>query len=155
MLSEDWHVTLNRLVARSASSPPCPLARFILRGRLYRSFKFPSTPMVKLCLAVWGHHHRGLALFVFASGGRLGPMRAPLPVAAFLVPLLLGGHRALGPFMAASRGADRLSSSAGSHGFHAGSRGDYGSCRPYSPDFLARRTCRPLVFQRAVCLSVG
>src|SRR5207253_6306019 len=80
--------------------------------------------MLKLCFADWGHHHCGLALLIFARGDRPEPMRAALPVAAFLVPLPLAGHRALGPLMAASRAAAGLCSSAGSHGFHAGSRSE-------------------------------
>src|SRR5438046_7188210 len=88
--------------------------------------------MLKLCFADWGHHHCGLALLIFARGDRPEPMRAALPVAAFLVPLPLAGHRALGPLMAASRAAAGLCSSAGSPGFHALSRGDCGSCQPYS-----------------------
>ena len=104
--------------------------------------------MLKLCLAVWGHHHCGLALLIFARGDRPEPLRAPVPVAALLVPLPLG------PYMAASRPADGLCSSPGSHGFHAGSRRDYGAFEPYSPHFLDRRAYRALVLQRAVCLSV-
>src|SRR2546429_6844553 len=64
--------------------------------------------MLKLCFADWGHHHCGLALLIFARGDRPEPMRAALPVAAFLVPLPLAGHRALGPLMAASRAAAGL-----------------------------------------------
>src|SRR5207253_5246537 len=44
--------------------------------------------MLKLCFADWGHHHCGLALLIFARGDRPEPMRAALPVAAFLVPSL-------------------------------------------------------------------
>src|SRR5207244_4597247 len=119
------------------------------------SGELPRSRVLGVWVGVGGRRRGGLALLVVARGERPEPMRAALPVAAFLVPLPLAGHRALGPLMAASRAAAGLCSSAGSHGFHAGSRGDYGSCQPYSPDFLDNRAYRPLVLQRAVCLSVG
>src|SRR5205814_10451714 len=47
---------------------------------------------------------------IFARGDRPEPMRAALPVAAFLVPLPLAGHRALGPLMRSEEHTSELQS---------------------------------------------